>query len=63
MDSAGAILNLILGACALSYSWLPPERVRNYRPELAQLLRWLGAVLIALAAVSLVLQAVRGRAS
>ena len=60
MGISGAVFNLILGVCALAYSFLPPERVRRYRPGLAKLLRILGIVLVTLAVTSLLLRAARG---
>ena len=48
--------NLILGACALWYSFMPAAQVRSYRREVALLLRIVGGLLILLAGTSLILR-------
>lgn len=61
MDVTGDIINLILGTCGIVYSLLPPERVRNYRRNLALLMRGGGICLLIIALTSLFLKTVGTR--
>lgn len=61
MNHAGEAFNLVLGLCAVGYSWLPPHRVKNYRRSFALLLRSMGLLLAGLSTTSVVLQWVGSR--
>ena len=52
---AGDLFNIILGLCAIGYSFMPHERVRNYRRGIALAMRILGLFLISLSGVNLIL--------
>jgi hypothetical protein len=43
---AGDWLNIVLGVCAIGYSFMPADRVRNYRRGLALFMRFIGLVLL-----------------
>ena len=58
MITSGAIVNLVLGACAIGYSFMPADRVRGYRRSVALLMRWVGVVLVALAVINLCMQGI-----
>ena len=60
---AGDLVNLLLGTCAVVYSWLPPQRIRAYRRSIALVLRVLGMVLIGLSAANMLLTAFAGHAN
>ena len=55
MGKAGHILNVMLGLCAIGYSYLPPHRVRNYKHSLSLLMRILGLFLLTITVTSLLL--------
>ena len=55
MDNAGHIVNVVLGMCAIGYSYLPPHRVKNYKRSLSLMMRILGLVLLAISVTSLLL--------
>ncbi len=55
MTRTGELFNLVLGACALGYSFMPPERVRSYHRSVALAMRALGIFLVGLALMSLLL--------
>ena len=50
---SSALINLVLGLCAVAYSFVPPERIRQYRRPVALLMRYTGFVLITLSLTSL----------
>ena len=54
--TGGEIFNLVLGACALWYSFMPPHLVRGYRRSIALLMRFAGALLIFLTGASMLLK-------
>ena len=55
MGNAGHIVNVVLGMCAIGYSYLPPHRVKNYNRSLSLMMRILGLVLLAISVTSLLL--------
>jgi hypothetical protein len=55
MTRADDVLNIILGACAVGYSFLPPHRVPRYRRSVALVLRVGGLILLLVAGASLAL--------
>ena len=55
MTRADDVLNIILGTCAVGYSFLPPRRLPRYHRGVALILRAGGLLLLAVAAASLVL--------
>ena len=50
-------INLLLGLCAVWYSYVPPERIKNYRRPVALLVRYAGFILTALSLASVSLRA------
>ena len=57
MGPGSEIFNMVLGLCALGYSFVPASRVKNYKRSVALIMRWIGVLLIVLSAVSLLLRA------
>ena len=55
MGNAGHILNVILGLCAIGYSYLPPHRIRHYKRSISLLMRILGFFLLIISVTSLLL--------
>ena len=55
MGEVGHILNVVLGLCAIGYSYLPPHRVKHYKHSLSLLMRVVGLFLLALSVTSLLL--------
>lgn len=58
-NHGGDWLNVVLGLCALGYSFMPPGRVRNYRRGLALFMRFIGLVLLLVSGSNLLLSASR----
>ena len=56
MIRSGDLFNLVLGLCAVIYSFMPANRVRNYRYGVALLMRFAGLILLSIAAASVMLQ-------
>lgn len=52
MRVAVEVVNLVLGLCAIGYSFVPPQRVRNYRRGIALLLRFCGMALVAISLIA-----------
>ncbi len=55
MSHPGDYFNILLGLCALAYSWVPAERIRNYKRSVALSLRIVGALLVVISATNLLL--------
>ncbi len=52
---AGDLFNILLGVCAFGYSFMPQERVRNYRRGVALAMRIVGIILISVSSANIVL--------
>ena len=59
--SAGDLLNLVLGACAVGYSYMPADRVKSHKRGVALAMRAVGVIMLGLAAASLSLRWFSGR--
>ncbi len=55
VNRAGYVFNILLGLCAVGYSFVPPERVRSYRRSVAVFMRGVGLVLIVISLTGLFL--------
>ncbi len=59
MGSGSEIFNMVLGLCALGYSYVPASRVKSYKRSVALIMRGVGLLLIVLSAASLLLRALK----
>ncbi len=50
------LFNIVLGLSAIGYSWMPAERVRNYRRGVALSMRILGIVLVAISTTNVLME-------
>ena len=55
MSTQGEWFNVAIGLCAIAYSFVPPHRVRRYRPGVALTLRAAGLVLLLISGTSVLL--------
>ncbi len=56
MSMDGELFNVTIGLCAIAYSFVPPHRVRHYRPGVALALRAVGLVLVLISGTSVLLE-------
>ena len=60
MQIASDLVNLFLAGCAIGYSFMPPERVRNYNRRLSLVMRAAGGILLAITGASIFLKLLGG---